>query len=104
MLSLQEKEKKMTRIRKKYTAEFKHKVALAAIKGERTMVDLSQHYGVHVSQIQKWKAHLEKEGSAVFSDKHMERSVSEDTRVAKLHEKIGQLTVERDFLAKALDR
>jgi len=94
----------MTRIRKKYTAEFKHKVALASIKGERTMAELSQHFGVHISQIQKWKAHIEKEGSAVFSDKHMGRSQSEDTRIAKLHEKIGQLTVERDFLAKVLDR
>jgi hypothetical protein len=44
MLSLQEKEKKMTRIRKKYTAEFKHKVALVSIKGERTMAELSQHF------------------------------------------------------------
>lgn len=94
----------MTRIRKNYSAEFKHKVALAAIKGERTMADLSQHFGVHVSQIHKWKSHLEKEGSSVFSDKHTGRSLSEDARISKLHEKIGQLTVERDFLAKVLDR
>lgn len=94
----------MTRIRKKHSAEFKHKVALAAIRGERTMTDLSQHFGVHISQIQKWKSHLEKEGSALFSDKHIGKSTSEEARISKLHEKIGQLTVERDFLAKALDR
>ncbi len=94
----------MTRIRKKYSAEFKHKVALAAVKGERTMADLSQHFGVHISQIQKWKSHLEKEGASLFSDKHLGRSSSEEARISKLHEKIGQLTVERDFLAKVLDR
>ena len=94
----------MTRIRKKYSAEFKHKVALAAIKGDRTMAELSQHFGVHISQIQKWKSHLEKEGSLLFSDKHSGRSTSEEARISKLHEKIGQLTVERDFLAKVLDR
>jgi transposase-like protein len=94
----------MTRIRKKYSAEFKHKVALAAIKGERTMADLSQHFGVHISQIQKWKSHLEKEGASLFLEKHFSRSTSEEVRISKLHEKIGQLTVERDFLAKVLDR
>ena len=94
----------MTSIRKKYSAEFKHKVALAAIKGDRTMAELSQHFGVHVSQIQKWKSHLEKEGALLFSEKHWGRSSSEEVRIAKLHEKIGQLTVERDFLAKVLDR
>ena len=94
----------MTRIRKKYSAEFKHKVALSAIKGDRTMTELSQHFGVHISQIQKWKSHLEKEGATLFSEKHLGRSTSEETRIARLHEKIGQLTVEKDFLAKVLDR
>ena len=94
----------MTRIRKKYSAEFKYKVALSAIKGDRTMTELSQHFGVHISQIQKWKSHLEKEGATLFSEKHLGRSTSEETRIARLHEKIGQLTVGRDFLAKVLDR
>lgn len=94
----------MTLIRKKYSAEFKHKVALAAIKGERTIADLSQHFGVHVSQIQQWKSHLEKEGATLFSNKQKDSSLSQEAQVAKLHEKIGQLTVERDFLAKALGR
>ena len=73
----------MTRIRKKYSAEFKHKVALAAIKGDRTMAELSQHFGVHISQIQKWKSHLEKEGALLFSEKHWGRSSSEEVRIAK---------------------
>lgn len=94
----------MTRIRKKYSAEFKHKVALAAIKGDRTMAELSQHFGVHISQIQKWKSHIEKEGSSLFSDKHSSQSMSEEIKISKLHEKMGQLTVERDFLAKVLGR
>ena len=94
----------MTKIRKKHSAEFKHKVALAAIKGERTMADLSQHFGVHISQIQKWKRQLEQEGSVLFSERHSGCSAHEDARISKLHEKIGQLTVERDFLAKVLDR
>lgn len=94
----------MARIKKQYSAEFKHRVALAALKGDRTMSELSQHFGVHVSQIQKWKVHLEKEGSSLFSSGHKGKSASEEARIAKLHEKIGQLTVERDFLAKVLDR
>lgn len=94
----------MTQLRKKYSAEFKHKVALAAIRGDRTMADLSQHFGVHISQIQKWKSYLEKEGSCIFSDKHASRFTTEEVKISKLHEKIGQLTVERDFLSKALGR
>lgn len=94
----------MAKIRKKYSAEFKHKVALAVTKGDRTMTELSQHFGIHITQIQKWNSHLEKEGSLLFSEKYLGRSFSEEARISKLHEKIGQLTVERDFLAKVLDR
>ena len=67
------------------------------------MADLSQHFGVDVSQIQKWKSHLAKEGSSLFSDKLSSRFISEQAQTSKLHEKIGQLPVERYFLAKVLD-
>lgn len=93
----------MSNIRKTHSASFKLKVALAAIKGERTMADLCQTYGVHTSQIQKWKSQVEKEGSSLFQDKRKKKSSSSaESSVPQLHEKIGQLTMERDFLSKAL--
>ena len=93
----------MSNIRKTHSASFKLKVALAAIKGDRTMADLCQTYGVHTSQIHKWKNQVEKEGASLFQDKRQKKSSnSAEPSVPQLHEKIGQLTMERDFLSKAL--
>jgi len=92
--------------RKKHGAEFKAKVALAAVKGERTMAELVKEFGVHESQIYQWKNQLlghavEAFGRGAIS--HGTGKVS-DTEVAGLHEKIGQLVMERDFLKKVLGR
>ena len=59
--------------------------------------------GVHVSQIQKWKSLLQKEGSRLFEDRRLKESQTQEKIISKLHEKIGQLTVERDFLGRVLD-
>lgn len=91
--------------RKKHGAEFKAKVALEAIKGERTMAELVKIFGVHESQIYQWKNQLL--GHAVEA---FERGASHntdkanDSEVSGLHEKIGQLVMERDFLKKVLGR
>ena len=94
----------MSRIRKNHSAEFKYKVALEALKEQETLSSLSQRFGVHVAQIQKWKAQLQKEGISIFSDKRGKSSRSPDKTISQLHEKIGELMVERDFLERVLSR
>lgn len=91
----------MKKLRKNYTANFKSRVSLEAIKEQSPLSELSQKYGVHVTQIQKWKTQLQQSCHELFEDK---RTVSNQTKlISSLHEKIGQLTVERDFLGKVLD-
>lgn len=94
----------MSKIRKSHSAAFKYKVALEALKEQETLAALSQKYSVHVAQIQKWKSQLEKEGVTLFSDKRSKGGKSQDKIIAQLHEKIGKLTVEKDFLETVLNR
>ena len=93
----------MNQIRKNHTAAFKHKVALEALKEQETVATLSQKFGVHPSQIQKWKAQLQKQGACVFEDKRSKKVQSQQKTIAQLHQKIGQLTVEKDFLSHVLE-
>ena len=89
-------------IRKRHSDAFKLKVALAALKGDKTVVELSQKFGVVASQIYAWKQKLESDGRMVFADKRV--AANQQENVDKLHRIIGQLTVERDFLSRVLDR
>lgn len=94
----------MTKIRKTHSAAFKYKVALAALKDDKTLPQLSLEFGVHITQITKWKNCLKEAGPSLFEDKKHTKQVDNDKTVAVLHEKIGQLTVQNDFLARALSR
>jgi len=95
--------KKMAQgIRKKHSNRFKFQVALAALKGDKTVAELCQAFGLVSSQIYAWKQQLEKNGADVFSDKRKAENKQED--VDKLHRIIGKLTVERDFLSGVLNR
>ena len=89
----------MTNIRKKHSAEFKAKVAMAAIREEGTAAELASKYGVHASQIHAWKNAVQDGVTALFEgDKKAARAEAEDkTKLTELHAKIGQLTMERDF-------
>lgn len=89
--------------RRNHKPEFKAKVALAAIKGDRTMSELAEQYGLHPNQIQQWKSKLQKEASEVFGSGE-KRKVSSEKEVEKLHATIGRLTVENDFLSKVVGR
>lgn len=90
--------------RKRYSAEFKAKVALEAIKGEQTIQELGSRYGLHPNMITNWKRQAIDNMAETFSTKAERTRTNEDPQIKELHAKIGQLTVERDFLAKAFGR
>lgn len=87
--------------RRKHTAIFKAKVALAAMAGEKTLAELSQQFEVHPSQITDWKRQLNERASEIFG-KNSESSPPVDVKA--MHAKIGQLTLENDFLESALNK
>jgi transposase len=91
----------MSKKRTRYSAEFKPKVALAALWNEQTISELSAHYGVHPTMINQWKKALVEGASEIF-DKGLERHQQAEAEVDELYLQIGRLKVERDFLAKKL--
>ena len=94
----------MTKTRKQHTAEFKLRVSLEGLKEQEPLEALGQRFGVHISQIQRWKSQVQKEGSRFFKDKRSRDTASQEKMISQLHEKIGQLRVERDFLERVLGR
>ncbi len=92
----------MANVRKKHGSEFKAKVALAAIREDATVAELSGRFGVHASQIHAWKKTALDGTASLFARGAASASggVADEARLAPLYEKIGQLTVERDFFRK----
>ena len=90
--------------RKRYTADFKAKVALEAIRGEQTLSELAAKHGLHHTLIATWKRQAIEGMASTFSGKAEAVAASSEAELEKLHAKIGQLVVERDFLAKASGR
>ena len=90
--------------RKQFTAAEKAKVALVALKGDKTINEISSDYGVHPSQIHKWKQVLKERVPEIFSAKQAQRDKSQDDLVESLYNQIGKLTVERDWLKKKSDQ
>ena len=91
------------RARRNHSAAFKAKVALAAIKGDRTIAQLAEHFDVHPNQITAWKSQLEGSASEVFGPGGGAPEIPA-TDVKSLHAKIGELTLENDFLEGALTK
>jgi transposase-like protein len=89
--------------RRNHAPAFKAKVALEAAREEATMTELSRKYGVHVNQIRAWKEQL-LAGSVGLFGAGIELQRDQEDLVRDLHAKIGELTVERDFLSRALKR
>ena len=92
------------RPRRNHTATFKAKVALAAIKGDRTLAQLAEQFDVHPNQITSWKAQLEGGAADVFGPGGSNRATQPAIDVKSLHAKIGELTLENDFLEGALNK
>ena len=90
------------RARRNHTPAFKAKVALAAIKGEMTLSELAQLFDVHPNQITTWKAQLQEGAAEVFGSGDGAAQPAVD--VKSLHAKIGELTLENDFLEGALGK
>lgn len=90
--------------RNRYSADFKAKVAREALKEDATIVDISARYGIHPNQVGEWKKQAIEGLAGVFSGKTSRIEAANDAQIKDLHAKIGQLTVERDFLAKAFAR
>ena len=90
--------------RRQYSAGFKAKVALEAIRGEATIAELVSKHGVHQTLINAWKRQAIEGLAGVFSGKAEAAASAREGELEKLHAKIGQLVVERDFLAKASGR
>jgi len=90
----------MSKKAKQYTAQEKAKVAMEAIKGDLTMAQISSQYGVHVTQINRWKREAVEAMVSGFNTKPRVVDTSQTELVEHLYQQIGQLTVERDWLKK----
>jgi transposase-like protein len=86
--------------RRKFNGSFKAKVALAAVKGDRTMGELASEFGVHANQITKWKRQLLDGVPGIFSEGHREDLRQREALTDRLYQQIGQLKVELDWLKK----
>ena len=90
--------------RRNFSADFKAKVALEALVGDKTLAELAAKHDVHPNMIRQWKRQAKQSLPAAFGRKASRGSTDRDAEVKELHAKIGQLTVENDFLSKAFGR
>jgi len=88
----------MSQNRTRHSAEFKAKVALAALTEAKTLAEISSEYKVHSTQITRWKQEILENAAELF-DKRKKQVVNHEAEVAELHRLIGKLKVENDFLA-----
>lgn len=90
----------MRRTRRNHSTSFKAKVALAAIRGDKTLVELAEQFDVHPNQISDWKQQVLDSASTVFEGSRK----GKEPDIKELHAKIGELTLENDFLERALSK
>jgi transposase-like protein len=87
-------------MRKGHDAAFKARVALEAMKGDKTMAQLSSEFGVHANQIRQWRQKLLEEVPSVFSDRRRKQEKEDEEMTSELYRQIGQLKVELEWLKK----
>ena len=92
----------MRKPRRNHSAKFKAQVALEAIRGEKTIAEIAAHHEVHATQVTSWKNEVLANLAGIFGGESCGRDEKE--RIRELHAKIGELTVERDFLEGALGK
>ena len=93
----------MKRKRRNHSSSFKAKVALAALKNDRSLAELAEQFDVHPNQITDWKRRLLNNAEDLF-DRGGKKANDSEQQIKDLHAKIGQLTMERDFLEEGLER
>lgn len=89
----------MSRKRKQYDPEFKARVALSAVRGEETVAELAARFQIHPAMIHSWKRELTERAGEIFEKGGKKEEQASEAQVADLYRHIGQLKVERDFLA-----
>ena len=94
----------MVNMRKSYDATFRAKVALEAVKGEKTLAELSSEFGVHPNQIRNWRKQLLEMLPDLFTDRRKKRDKDQEGLISELYRQIGQLKVELDWLKKKSQR
>ena len=92
------------RPRRSHTAAFKAKVALAALKGEKTLSELAEQFDLHANQITQWESQLLEGAAGVFGGEARAEAATAAVDLKTLHAKIGELTLENDFLEGALTK
>ena len=90
--------------RRRFTSEFKARVALAALRGDKTIQEIAARHKVHPNQVSSWKRQAVEGLGAVFSNGTDKARMDHDDEVRNLHAKIGELTVVNDFLARGFKR
>jgi transposase len=88
--------------RRQFSADFKAKVALEALRGELTVAQIATKYDVHPNMIAGWKRRLTEEAAGLFARGRSDQDKASEAQLKELHAKIGQLTIEADFLKKGL--
>lgn len=92
----------MKKTRRKFSAAFKAKVAIEALKEQKTLAQLAKQFELHPNQISQWKQELQSQSAQIFSSKRKKEQEEEQIPTKELYAKIGQLEMERDFLKKSL--
>ena len=92
----------MKRTRRNHAPGFKAKVAIAAIRGDKTLAELAEQFDVHPNQVSDWKQQLQESAADLFDGQPKTKTAEPDLKI--LHAKIGQLTLENDFLESALTK
>jgi len=94
----------MRRPRRNHSPAFKARVAIEALRGEKTLSELAAQHDVHANQITTWKTELLARAAEIFGSSSSSAPPESQEKIRELHEKIGELTVERDFLERVLGR
>ena len=90
--------------RNRYSAEFKAKVAREAMQEEKTIAEIAAKFNIHPNQVSEWKKQAVEGLAGIFTGKAGRNDSAHETQIKELHAKIGQLTMERDFLGRAFGR